>query len=160
MTVEQFANLAEIIGVILVIASLVYVAQQLRQNTAMMRVGASNERVKRDFDIVANLLDSRDLAEVWVKGGTQFDALDEVDQQRAIFFEYRAIVLWHHVFELRQQRLTSDADWHWNEWIIQNIGRRQAVREAWQVFKNSYEKPFQEYIDRQFAIADGAAPGK
>ena len=160
MTVEQYANIAEIIGVILVIASLIYVAQQLQQNTAMMRVGASNERVKRDFDIVANLLDSRDLAEVWVKGGTQFDALDEVDQQRAIFFEYRAIVLWHHVFELRQQRLTSDADWHWNEWIIQNIGRRQAVREAWQVFKNSYEKPFQEYIDRQFAIADGAAPGK
>ena len=158
MTVEQFANLAEIIGVILVIASLVYVAQQLRQNTAMMRVGASNERVKRDFDIVANLLDSRDLAEVWVKGGTQFDALDEVDQQRAVFFEYRAIVLWHHVFELRQQKLTSDADWHWSEWVIQNIGRRQAVREAWQVFKNAYDKPFQEYIDRQFAIADGATP--
>ena len=158
MTVEQFANFAEIIGVILVIASLVYVAQQLRQNTAMMRVGASNERVKRDFDIVANLLDSRDLAEVWVNGGTQFDALDEVDQQRAIFFEYRAIVLWHHVFELRQQKLTSDADWHWNEWVIQNIGRRQAVREAWQVFKNSYAKPFQDYIDRQFAIADSATP--
>lgn len=64
MTVEQFANIAEIIGVILVIASLIYVARELRQNTDMMRVNASNERVKRDFDIVANLLDSRNLAEV------------------------------------------------------------------------------------------------
>jgi len=34
MTLEQFASLAEIIGVILVIASLVYVAKQLHQNTA------------------------------------------------------------------------------------------------------------------------------
>ena len=91
MTVEQFANFAEIIGVILVIASLVYVAQQLRQNTDMMRVSASNERVKRDFDIVANLLDNRNLAEVWVKGGKQFDALDEVDQQRAICLPAPAI---------------------------------------------------------------------
>ena len=64
MTVEQFANIAEIIGVILVIASLIYVARELRQNTDMMRVNASNERLKRDFDIVANLLDSRKLAEV------------------------------------------------------------------------------------------------
>lgn len=64
MTVEQFANIAEIIGVILVIASLIYVARELRQNTDMMRVNASNERLKRDFDIVANLLDSRNLAEV------------------------------------------------------------------------------------------------
>ena len=64
MTVEQFANIAEIIGVILVIASLIYVARELRQNTDMMRVNASNEWLKRDFDIVANLLDSRKLAEV------------------------------------------------------------------------------------------------
>jgi hypothetical protein len=159
MTVEQFANFAEIIGVILVIASLVYVAQQLRQNTDMMRVSASNERVRRDFEIVANLLDSRNLAEGWVKGGKQFDALDEVDQQRAIFFEYRAISVWHHEFQLRQQNLTLDANWHSNEWLIQNIGRRQAVREAWVIFKKSYEKPFQEYIDRQFEIADGTVSG-
>lgn len=155
MTVEQFANIAEIIGVVLIIVSLFYVAQQLRQNTAMMRVGASNDRVKRDFDIIDSLLNSREMAEVWHKGETQFADLDEVDQQRAIFFEYRAIVLWHHVFELRQQNLTSDADWRWNKWVIRNIGRRQAVREAWQLFRDSYERSFQDFIDQQFAIADG-----
>ena len=33
MNLDQIANLAEIIGVTLVIASLIYVAKQLRQNT-------------------------------------------------------------------------------------------------------------------------------
>jgi len=33
MTLEQLAYLAEIVGVILVVASLAYVARQLRQNT-------------------------------------------------------------------------------------------------------------------------------
>ena len=42
MTLEQWAYLAEIIGVILVIASLIYVAQQLRQNTEMMRAESRN----------------------------------------------------------------------------------------------------------------------
>ncbi len=43
MTLEQFASIAEIIGLILVIASLVYVAQQLRQNTNMLRAESRNE---------------------------------------------------------------------------------------------------------------------
>jgi hypothetical protein len=34
MTLEELAYLAQIVGVILVIASLMYVARQLRQNTA------------------------------------------------------------------------------------------------------------------------------
>lgn len=158
MIVDQLANLAEIIGVVLVVASLIYVARQLKQNTDMMRVSASNERVTRDFDIIGNILDSRSLAEVWVKGGTDFDDLDEVDQQRAIFFEYRAISVWHHEFQLHQQKLTTSENWHSNEWLIQNIGRRQAVRAAWAIFRSSYEKSFQEYIDRQFAIADSKEP--
>ncbi|MGK0223847.1 MAG: hypothetical protein ACI9ON_003094 [Limisphaerales bacterium] len=37
MSLEYFANLAEIIGVILVVASLIYVAKQLRQNTNAVR---------------------------------------------------------------------------------------------------------------------------
>jgi hypothetical protein len=154
---NQYAAIAEILGVILVIASLVYVARQLKQTTEMMRVGAANERVRREYEILDTLIENREVAEIWFKGGTDFDSLDEVDKQRLIFFERRAIVLWHHLFSLYQQGLFPEADRHWNEWVIQNIGRRQAIRESWQLFKESYEKPFQDYIDGQFAIADSAA---
>jgi len=41
MSLEQIAYLAQIIGVILVITSLVYVAQQLRQNTAAILAQSS-----------------------------------------------------------------------------------------------------------------------
>ena len=68
MTLEQYAYLAEIIGVALVIASLVYLARQLKQTTEMMRVGAANERVQRDYDIVSQLISSREVAEIVRKG--------------------------------------------------------------------------------------------
>ena len=42
MTLDQFANYAEIFGLLLVIASLVYVAQQLRQNANMVRAESRN----------------------------------------------------------------------------------------------------------------------
>ena len=42
MTLEQMAYLAEIVGVILIVASLIYVGRQLRQNTEMMRAESRN----------------------------------------------------------------------------------------------------------------------
>jgi hypothetical protein len=154
MTLEQLAYIAEIVAAIAVIASLLYLARQLNQTNAMMRVSASNSRVEREYDILNDVIANRDVAEIWCKGDTSFDSLDSVDQQRLILFERRAIVLWHHIFSLREQGLYSDEDWHWNEWVIQNIGRRQAIRTSWKLFKDSYQKPFRKYIDDQFRIAD------
>jgi hypothetical protein len=154
MTLEQFAYVGEIFAALSVVASLIYVARQLAQNTAMMRVAASSEGVERDSEIVAPVIQSRELAEVWMKGEAEFSSLEPADRTRLLLFERRAIVLWHHRFQLRKQQVVPDASWHEQIWIIQNIGRRQAVREAWRTFRSAYEPDFQEFMDRQFAIAD------
>jgi hypothetical protein len=156
MTLEQFAYFGEILAALGVVASLIYVARQLGQNTAMMRVAAASEGVERDYEIVAPIIQSRDLAEVWMKGETEFSNLDPADQTRLMFFERRAIVLWHHRFQLRQQSLMPDASWHEQAWIIQNIGRRESVREAWRTFREGFEPAFQEFVDGHFAVADRA----
>jgi hypothetical protein len=156
MQLEQIAALAEIFGFVIVIASLVYVAQQLRQTTAIMRVNASVERVERDTDIITSLVESREVADYWMKGISDFGSLDETDRQRLIFFERRALLHWHNMYGLREQNLVTDADWYELQWIIRNIGSRQSVREAWKVFRDSFQPPFQEFVERQFSIADAA----
>ena len=158
MTFEQYAWLGEIIAAIAVIASLFYVARQLGQNTAMMRVSAASERMERDYELVLPVLENREFAEVWMKGGENFDDLDDVDQQRLLFFERRAIILWHHIYQLRQQGLCPDANWQEQVWVIQSIGRRQAVRVAWNMYKGAFEAPFQEFVNNEFALADAETP--
>jgi len=156
MTLDQYAYLAEIVGVVLVIASLVYVAQQVRQNTNMMRVNAASEWLQRDYDIAASIIDSREFAEIWVKGGLEFESLDAVDKQRLLVFERRPFGLWHELFNLHKQNLLPDATWYEHAWVIRNLGNRQSTREAWRVFQDAYEKPFQEFVESQFAIADSS----
>jgi hypothetical protein len=157
MTIEQLASLGEIIAAAGVIASLIYVARQLGQTNTTMRVNAASERMERDFDIVLPVIESREVAELWFKGAGQFYSLDEVDQQRLLFFERRAIMLWHHQYQLRQQDLMPDASWTESLWIIQNLGRRQAIREAWKQFGNGFEAPFVAFVEEQFAIGDELA---
>lgn len=156
MELEQVAYLGEILAAFGVVVSLIYVARQLGQNTAMMRVAASSERVEREYEIIAPIVQSRETAEIWMRGETEFSDLEPADQVRLIFFERRALTLWHHVFQLRQKDLLPDADWHEHQWIIQNIGRRQAVRESWRTFRGGFEPAFQEFMEGQFAIADAA----
>ena len=49
MTLEQYAYLADIAGVILIIASLVYVARQLRQSNLMARYQVRQEMLEQDL---------------------------------------------------------------------------------------------------------------
>ena len=60
----------------------------------MMRVTASSERVEREYDILNSLIENREVARSWVRGGSDFGSLDEVDRRRLIVFELRALVLW------------------------------------------------------------------
>ena len=154
MNWDAISAIAEISGAVVVVASLVYVGRQIGQNTAMMRISAASETMERDYDLVLPLIESHDFTEIWLKGDHRLDELSEADSQRLLFFERRALTLWHHNYQLRMQGLFPDAMWHNQNWIIQNIGRRQAIREAWSLFKDSHETSFQEYMDEQFQIAD------
>ena len=153
MTLEQFAYLGEVVASVAVVASLLYVARQIGQNTDQMRINASSERINRDFDITGMLAGNRELAGVWMKGDSELASLADVDRVRLMFFERRAITHWHNMFGLRQRHLLPNADWHELTWIIQNIGRREAVREAWKMFRDGLA-PFREFLDGQFSIAD------
>jgi hypothetical protein len=67
MTLEQYSYIAQIVASIGVVASLIYVARQLVQNTRMMRASVSNDRVQRDFDLSGALFNNREFAEIWCK---------------------------------------------------------------------------------------------
>lgn len=155
MTLEQLAYLGEVLGAAGVIASLIYVARQLAQNTAAIQLTAASERVQRDYEIAAPLIEDREFAAVWARGESEFAELEPVDQLRLLWFERRAIVLWYHLYHLRQKGMLPDADWHEHTWIIRTVGRRQAVRATWQMFRDAYEPSFRGFVDGQFAVTDG-----
>ena len=151
MTLEQFAQIGEIIAAMAVIASLIYVARELHQNTNQTRITVANTQVDITKHMVSPVIADRELAELWVKGDSEFDSLDAVDKQRLIFFEWQALNAWHNSFRLREKNLLSDQEWQNILWVCRNIGQRQAIRESWKIFRESYETSFQdlmsEYLD-------------
>jgi len=151
VTLEQLAALGEVVASVGVILSLIYVARQLRQNTAMMRASASAERVERDAELSFRLVDHPEFAEVWVRAHSDLESLGDVDRTRLIFFSRTAIVHWHNMFRLRERGLLPDGDWEELKWLIRFVGLRQDTRAAWHMFGESLEDSFQAFMDAQLA---------
>lgn len=154
---EQIAYVADIVGVIVVVASLIYLAQQVRQNTSMMRSSAASGFVELDFNLSNSMIESRDVGEIWLKGEHDFYAMDEVDRARMLVFERRAFESWQHNFYMRQEGLFPDYKWEQQKWLVRKFGRRQSVRETWKAFGAGYGREFREFIEREFAMGDSEA---
>lgn len=146
MTLEQYAQIGEIIASLAVIASLIYVARELHQNTSQTRMTIAETQIGITKHMVAPVIESREFAELWAMGESNFESLDSTDQQRLILYEWQAINAWSNAFQYRKQNLLSEEEWHHQLWIYENLGQRQDVRAAWKFSKDSYEKPFQEFL--------------
>ena len=157
MTLEQWAYIAEIIAAIAVIASLVYVARALRQNTNEMRVNNADSFVDFNFRLNTPIATDREFAEVWNKGWSEFGSLDTVDQQRVVIYDFQAIAGWHNHFNLKQQGLMSDAQWTELNGSLGIFGQRQAAREAWKRFRSIYDQPFRDFVAQYLESDEGDA---
>ena len=138
MTLESLAYLAEIIGAGLVVASLIYVGRQLRQNTETMRQNAAGYYLALQDRLMGEVANSRELAEYWCKGQAEFGSLDEVDRQRMMLFEQRAIA--------GKEGLVPDSQWNELLWSVKHFGSRQSAHASWEIFKSSYGQPFQDFV--------------
>jgi hypothetical protein len=154
VTLEQYASLADLVGVILIIASVVYLARQVKLSAAMMAASASAERVQRDFDLTTAVSGDREFAQIWAKGRSELDSLDEVDRIRVQMFMRRVLVHWHNMYQLRRQKLLADADWNELKWLMHFFSSQQSLRETWEVFKPSFEPSYQDFVEARFSAGD------
>ena len=141
ITLEQLYYIGELISVVAVIASLIYVGKQIHLNTENAYAQWSN-------GILKEFAYDRDFANCWMKGNADFDNLDEIDKQRLLLYEWNAINMWHYFFNLHRQKILPETEWRKLAWTIEHMGRRQVVRKAWSDFKDSYDKPFQDFMSQ------------
>jgi hypothetical protein len=147
MTLEQYAYLAQVAGVVAVIFSLVYVGKQIKQNANAMKMSAMSIHAQQVSQIQIAMATNREFAECWTKGTSEFDALDEVDKNRLLVFEETGINLWRTFFDLHRQGLLEEGAWEQQLSIIKVYTKRSSVRSAWKLFGKSFNEPFRRFMD-------------
>ena len=108
MTIQDWGAVGEILGGLAVVASLVYLALQIRQNTRQIshsietaRVSALSQNIQAANHMRDLLIRDRDLADLYLRGLEDFDALDGTDRLRfemllrSIFTEFQGAYIRH-----------------------------------------------------------------
>ena len=141
MTLEEFAYIADIIGVVLVIASLIYVAQQLRQNNEMMRAESRNEIQHSKQQEIFMLLQNPD---VW--RGLVSEKLDDESIRLTLWLTASFRAREHEWFQFRSGVL-DEAAWNSYSTAIPIVLANERPRAWWGVTKQIYNKEFVAVVD-------------
>ena len=158
MTLQQTA---QIIGGIGVIASIIYAAIQIRNNTRAVRAAAFQQMANSISGQLDELARNAGLCSLLLRGSDDFESLSRVDKARFRFHTTSHMSRVENAYI--QHRMGTLKDDHW-------IGIRNGMiasldgpgrRAAWALVKNRLNPDFRDYVDKiveQVAAAEAAKP--
>jgi len=136
----------EIVGAVAVVASLVYLATQIRTQMRESRLAASRE-------VTANLMEgysalqTTQMADVWARASKDYDALTEAEKVQVLAFFQRYFRALEGAFHQASDGLLDAQVWDGIARHIGSVMSTEAAQRIWSIRKYSYSDNFQEFVE-------------
>jgi hypothetical protein len=157
---NTLGNIGDFLGGIGVVVTLVYLAMQIRQNTASGRAAAYQEATKALSDWSSSLARDSASMRIFLLGAEDSDELDELERQQ---FRLLIMSLFRHFENLHFQYLQGAMDrdtWAgWRQRISGTLGGVGVMR-FWRGQKSVFSPKFQDFIERAAQDRDGTPFGE
>jgi len=158
ITLEQFSYIAEVVASVAVIASLLYVAAQIRQDTRQRRL-ETIQVISSEFNgWYDTLASNRELAEMWHRGLFDYQSLDATERVQFTLLTVRILRTWHEqYFQWREG--VMDADF-WQSWValLEDLIQYPGWKEVWLRRHHQFTKDFQGFVDKLIAETKDIKP--
>lgn len=119
MSVTELGALGEFIGSIAVVASLIFVAIQLRSNTTAVRASTYQSIHDAEDSYWADISNDPDLARIWSCSDQGLEAISEAELPQATMLMNRLVFLIQNTHYQRSRGFVDDQMWHaWDQaWV-------------------------------------------
>jgi hypothetical protein len=151
MNWDAIGAVSETLGAAGVIASLIYLASQLRSNAVASAVEAKLTTTRFLTDFNRDLINNPELYDLWDRGAKNPDSLDRAEFIR--FSNLNLNAFWFFSAGHYQKRIGTldDDEFHEMESIMRFWCSRPGVREWWKRYGyNRYNPAFVEYVQTLF----------
>ncbi len=145
MTIQDWGAIGEILGAIATIATLIYLAMQIRQNTRALQAASVDSTIQAANDIRANLFLDPEITNIYRKGLQDVEALDETDRERFRLIMTNA--LWAFWNTYSQSQLGGRQSWGSQRSIIRRFLSQPGGVWFWHNYRTEFESEFQLEID-------------
>ena len=154
MNWDALGAIGEVVGAIGVIATLGYLAVQIRQNTGSIRASSFQEAV-RDMAAASDVLASNaDLARIWRTGQRDFDALNPEERQRFAAYALGLFRRLENVFYQTEHGVLDSAFWNGTLNTARTMLSQPGFAAWWARAHDLFSPAFCEYVDRELTRDD------
>lgn len=158
MNTGELANYAEIIGGIAVLASLIYVAIQIRHNTAVVRTSNYADLSFKLSEFNSLVAQDNDLAEIYNRGIESYDGLSDVEKTRFNMAVSRMMQAVQAMFHLRRRGYIDARLAQTNFDSVALLLAAPGMQEWWQANAHWWEDDFRQQVDQMARDGQAALP--
>jgi hypothetical protein len=148
MTLVDFYYIAEIIAATAVIASLIYVGIQIKQNTQATQIAAAQSFAEIDNGFVGLINASNELPDVLHRGAQGLSELQGGDLIRFMAFHDQVLIAMQAAFQQWRTKTLDERLWGTFRHAFVDLLSQPGQREWWQIRRHWFDDDFQEYVDR------------
>jgi hypothetical protein len=150
MNWDAVGAIAELIGALGVIISLLYLAQQIRlsseqtkRNSLIVRGTAYQQFRQQVNTVVALRVSDPDVADIWERGLIDMESLDAQDRSRFSGLIFMMAGNWESQYYLKQSGILDEKMGADRKMVINSPGFRQ----WWELRKGTYDIDFRNHIE-------------
>ena len=151
LSLEQASNLAELVGVALVIVSIIYLTIQVRQNTKAMRIQTVHDLSAMYIEAQSSIAQNGELMALVQRGQFNYGALDAEEQGR---FGIQVAALLRMFSDLHYQHLQGTLDY--DEWLgfkclVEDTLAYPGFQAVWEIRRHHHSSEFRKFVDNTIA---------
>lgn len=159
LTLAEWAEIGEVIGMVAVVVSLLLVVYSINQNTQALRGATDNLLFEQHAELQASFITDESMAAILAKlrrGESQLTAAEAVRWEK---YRFNLLDIWAMAFMRYRDGLMGEEAWQaWNTYFQDTFtrGPEQLTKAEWDGLVQGFPPGFWEHVQRSLGF-DGSA---
>ena len=154
MSLEQLANIAEVLGMLVVAITLIFLTLQMRQNTKALRSAAAQNAHEMAEAIYSPVIADAELADLVLRGLRDPATLSEVETARFTSFWQNGFFTLQNWFYQRQAGVLDEGIWWGWSKILTDVYQTPGIRNFWQRRRLYFSDDFRAYLETDLFVRE------
>ena len=134
---KDWKTIAELVGITAVVASLVFVGYEIRQNTSQLRTDGARSVTEMVNHLNAGIFSDATLTEIVEKGMQNFESLDEIERAQFESFQFARLNIADYIMDLEQEGV-SDLKFRYVDYVVSDFNKKPGL----QIFIRAHAKTY------------------
>jgi hypothetical protein len=144
---DNWRNRIETLGIVGVIASLIFVGLEIRQNTTATKAAAIQEMTASNLVHMDGIAGNSQLVDVLSRGTADIESLTDAERSQFLLTINAGLMNTHGLFRQWELGVLPDEDWaHWKARICDEM-QMPVIRLVWAELKSVYVPTFVDAIE-------------